>query len=85
MDSLENVRDVMIAILPSLISSKIKRECNGYSTSHPSETQQTYLEKVNEEKRTDIIKHVILLCTSGMINRVMRVTVDPFILYTLWP
>ena len=69
-DSLEKSRDVMIAILPSLISSKIKRECNGCFTSHPSQTQHSCLEEVSEEDRTDRIKHAISQCTSGMINMV---------------
>ena len=48
-DSLEKSRDVMIAILPLLISSKIKRECNGCFTFHPSQTQHSCLEEVSEE------------------------------------
>ena len=67
-DSLEKSRDVMIAILPSLISSNIKRECNGCFTSHPSQTQHSCLKEVSEEDRTDRIKHVISQCTSGMIS-----------------
>ena len=54
-DSLEKSRDVMIAILQSLISLKIKRECNGCFTVHPSQTQHSCLEEVSEEDRTDII------------------------------
>ena len=69
-DSLEKSRDVMIAILPSLLSSKIKRECNGCFTSHLSQTQHSCLEEVSEEDRTDRIKHVISQCTSGMIYMV---------------
>ena len=69
-DSLEKSRDVMIVILPSLISSKIKRECNGCFTAHPSQTQHSCLEEVSEEDRTDRIKHVISQCTSDMINMV---------------
>ena len=69
-DSLEKSRDVMIAIVPLLISSKIKRECNGCFTSHPSQTQHSCLEEVSEEDRTERIKHAISQCTSGMINMV---------------
>ena len=60
----------MMAILPLLKYSKIKRECNGYFTSYPSETQHLCLEEVSEEDRTERIKHVISQCTSGMINMV---------------
>ena len=60
----------MIAILPSLLSSKIKRECTGCFTSHPSQTQHSCLEEVSEEDRTYIIKHAISQCRSGMINMV---------------
>ena len=60
----------MIAIVPLLISSKIKRECNGCFTSHPSQTQHSCLEEVSEEDRTERIKHAISQCTSGMINMV---------------
>ena len=70
MDSLEKSRDVMIAILLLLISSKLKRQCNGCFTSHPSETQHPCLEEVSEEDRTYIIKHAISQFTSGMINMV---------------
>ena len=69
-DSVAKSRDVMIAILPSLIYSKIKQECNGCFTSHPSQTQHSCLEEVSEEDRTYIIKHAISQCTSGMINMV---------------
>ena len=68
--SLEKSRHVMIAILPSLISSKIKRQCNCCFTSHPSQTQHSCLEEVSEEDSTDIIKHAISLRTSDMINMV---------------
>ena len=49
-DSLEKSRDVMIAILPSLISSKIKRECNGCFTSHPSQNQ-THVSRGSQRRR----------------------------------
>ena len=51
-DSLEKSRDVMITIVPSLIYSKIKRECNGCFN---SQQQHSCLEKVREEVRTDTI------------------------------
>ena len=60
----------MIDILPLLISSKIKRECNVCFTSQPSQTQHPCLEEVSDEDRTARIKHVISKCTSGMINMV---------------
>ena len=50
--------------------SKIKRECNGYFTSHPSQAQHSCLEEFSEEDRTYIMEHSILLFRSGMINRV---------------
>ena len=67
-DSLEKSRVVMISILPSFISSKIKRECNACFTSHPSQTRHSYLEEVGKEDRTERIKHSISQCTSGMIS-----------------
>ena len=44
-DSLEKSRDLMFAILPSLISSKIKRECNGCFTSHQHKPNTRVLRK----------------------------------------
>ena len=41
-DSLEKSRDVMIVILPSLMSSMIKRECDGCFTSHPINSSFVY-------------------------------------------
>ena len=64
------MRNVMIALKPSLIYSKIKRECNGCFTWDPSQIQQTCLKEVSEEDSADIIKHAISLCTSGVINMV---------------
>ena len=69
-DSLDTSRDVINVILPSLIYSKIKRECNGCFTSHLSQTQHSCLEEVSEKDRTDRIKHAISLSASGMINMV---------------
>ena len=69
-DSLEMSRNVMIDSLPSLIYSKIKRECNCCFTSHPSQTQHSCLEEVSEEDRTYRIKHGISPCACGMINMV---------------
>ena len=67
----------MIAILPTLISSKIKRERNGCFTCHPSQTQHSCLEEVSKEDRTDRIKNVISQCTSGMINMVFACNGKP--------
>ena len=53
-----------------MFSSKIKRECNGCFTPHPSQTQYSCLEEVSKEDRSDRLKHVISQCTSGMNNMV---------------
>ena len=50
--------------------SEDKRERNCCYTSHPSQTQHSCLEEVIDEDRTDGLKHVISLCTSGVINMV---------------
>ena len=69
----------MIAFLQSLISLKIKREYYDCFTSDSSQFQHTCLEEVSEADRADIIKHVISLCTSGMINIVFACNERPIL------
>ena len=59
----------------------IIRTCHTHKwTSHASQTQHSCLEGVSEEDRTNIIKHGISQCTSGMINMLFALMGDPFLL-----
>ena len=56
---------------------KYKKVCTSCFTPHPSQNQHLCLEEVSEEDRTDRIKHVISLCTSGMIYMVFSCNGGP--------
>ena len=46
---IDEVRDVILALMPRLHMALVKRECEGCTIYHPGQTQHQYLEHVDEE------------------------------------
>ena len=48
-DDIAEVRDVMLSLMPRLHTALVKRECEGCTLYHPSQTQHGFLDHVDEE------------------------------------
>ena len=46
---IDEVRDVILALMPRLHTALVKRECEGCTIYHPSQTQHQCLDPVDEE------------------------------------
>ena len=48
---IDEVRDVILALMPRLHTALVKRECEGCTIYHPSQTQHQCLDPVDEETK----------------------------------
>ena len=68
---IDEVRDVILALMPRLHTALVKRECEGCTLYHPSQTQHRCLDPVDEEKITKILTdQCVAKCTGELIRMV---------------
>ena len=63
----EEVRDVILALMPRLHTTLVKRECEGCTIYHPSQTQHQCLDPVDEETTKIRIDQCLAYCTGELI------------------
>ena len=67
---IDEVRDVILALMPRLHTSLIKRECEGCTIYHPSQTQHQCLDPVDEETTKIRIDQGLAKSTGELIRMV---------------
>ena len=67
---IEEVRDVILALMPRLHTALVKRECEGCTIYHPSQTQHQCLDPVDEETTQIRIDQCLAKCTGELIRMV---------------
>ena len=67
---IEEVRDVILALMPRLHMALVKRECEGCTMYHPSQTQHQCLDPVDEETTKIRINQCLAKCTGELIRMV---------------
>ena len=67
---IEEVRDVILALMPRLHTALVKRECEGCTIYHPSQTQHQCLDPVDEETTKIRIDPCLAKCTGELIRMV---------------
>ena len=74
---IDEVRDVIIALMPRLHTALVKRECEGCTLYHPSQTQHQCLDHVDEETARIRINQCLAKCTSELIRMVYASNTKP--------
>ena len=69
-DDIEEVRDVILALMPRLHTALVKREGEGCTIYHPSQTQHQCLDPVDEETTKIRIDQCLAKCTGELIRMV---------------
>ena len=67
---IEEVRDVILALMPRLHTALVNRECEGCTIYHPSQTQHQCLDPVDEETTKIRIDQCLAKCTGELIRMV---------------
>ena len=67
---IEEVRDVILALMPRLHTALVKRECEGCTLYHPSQSQHRCLDPVDEETTKIRIDKCLAKCTGELIRMV---------------
>ena len=67
---IDEVRDVILALMPRLHTALVKRECEGCTIYHPSQTQHKCLDPVDEETTQIRIDQCLAKCTGELIRMV---------------
>ena len=67
---IDEVRDVIIALMPRLHTALVKRECEGCTLYHPRQTQHRCLDPVDEETTKIRIDPCLAKCTGELIRMV---------------
>ena len=67
---IDEVRDVILAMMPRLHTALVKRECEGCTIYHTSQTQHQCLDPVDEETTTIRIDQSLAKCTGELIRMV---------------
>ena len=67
---IDEVRDVILALMPRLHTALVKIECEGWTIYHPSQTQHPSLDPVGEEKTKIKIDQCLAKCTGELIRMV---------------
>ena len=67
---IEEVRDVILALMPRLHTALVKRDCEGCTIYHPSQTQHQCLDPVDEETTQITIDQCLAKCTGELIRMV---------------
>ena len=68
--TIDEVRDVILALMPRLHTALVKRECEGCTIYHPSQTQHQCLDPVDEETTKIRIHQCLAKCTGELIRMV---------------
>ena len=67
---IEEVRDVILALIPRIHTALVKRECEGCTLYHPTQTQHRCLDPVDEESTRIRIDQCLAKCTGELIRMV---------------
>ena len=67
---IEEVRDVILALMPRVHTALVKRECEGCTLYHPSQTQHRCLGPMDEETTRIRIDQCLAKCTGELIRMV---------------
>ena len=67
---IEEVRDVILALMPRIHTALVKRECEGCTIYHHSQTQHRYLDPMDEETTRISIDQCLAKCTGELIRMV---------------
>ena len=67
---IEDVSDVILALMPRIHTALAKRQCEGCTLYHPIQTQHRYLDPVDEETTMIRIYHCLAKCTGKLIRMV---------------
>ena len=68
--SIDQVRDVILVILPRLHTSLVRKSCEGCAIDHPSQTQHSCLEPADDETRTAQLQQCLDRIDDAMIGMV---------------
>ena len=64
---IDEVRDVILALMPHLHTALVKRECEGCTLYHPSQIQHRCLDPVDEDTARIRIDQCLAKCTGELI------------------
>ena len=67
---IDEVHDVILALIPRLHTVLVKRECEGCTLYHPSQTQHRCLDPVDEDTAIIRIDPCLAKCTGELIRMV---------------
>ena len=67
---IEEVRDVILALMPRIHTALVKRECEGCTLYHLTQTQHRCLDPVDEETTRIRIDQCLAKCTGELIRMV---------------
>ena len=65
---IEEVRDVILALMPRLHTALVKRECECCTIYHPRQTQHQFLDPVDKETTNVRIDQCLAKCTGERIR-----------------
>ena len=74
---IEEVRDVILVLMPRLHMALVKRECESCTIYHPSQTQHQCLDPVDEETTKIRIDQYLVKCTGELIRMVYASNNEP--------
>ena len=71
-DDMINVRNVILSLLPRLVATAIRRQCEGCTTNHPSQLEHSCLE-VSDDDRLMHLSQALLCCNYKLLSLIYDV------------
>ena len=62
-----NVRNVILSLLPRLVATTIRRQCEGCTINHPSQLEHSCLE-VSDDDRRDFLRQALMCCNTKLLS-----------------
>ena len=67
-----NVRNVILSLLPRLVATAIRRQCEGCTIDHPSQLEHSCLE-VSDDDQRDFLQQALTCCNTKMLSLIYDV------------
>ena len=67
-----DVRNVILSLLPRLVATSIRRQCEGCTVNHPSQLEHSCLE-VSDDDRREFLRQALTCCNTKLLSLIYDV------------
>ena len=68
-----NIRSVILSLLPRLVVTARRRQCEGCVIDHPLQLQHSCLKKVTDDDRRVFLHHALMCCNTKLLSLIYKV------------